>query len=68
MIDSQILPKAQNDSVKKHLTDTRQHVAQHLALAQRLQGGSSVGTPGAGVNTGAGAAAPKSSRSNPPGQ
>ncbi len=39
MIDTQLLPKAQSDDLKKHLTATRQHVAAHLEAAKKLQGG-----------------------------
>lgn len=47
MIDSQLIPKAQNQQLKQHLTQTRQHVAAHLQAAQQLQGGSAVGATGA---------------------
>jgi len=39
MIDNELLPKAEHDAVKKHLTDTRAHVAAHLEAAKELQGG-----------------------------
>ncbi|MGH6820197.1 MAG: DUF4142 domain-containing protein, partial [Methylocella sp.] len=39
MIDTQLLPKTQSDDLKKHLTETRQHVAAHLKAAKKLQGG-----------------------------
>ncbi|MDQ3774092.1 MAG: DUF4142 domain-containing protein [Pseudomonadota bacterium] len=39
MIDTQLLPTAQSDGLKKHLTETRQHVAAHLEAAKKLQGG-----------------------------
>lgn len=39
MIDTQLLPKAQSDDLRKHLTATRQHVAAHLEAAKKLQGG-----------------------------
>lgn len=39
MIDAQLLPTAQSDDLKKHLTETRQHVAAHLEAAKKLQGG-----------------------------
>ena len=38
MIDNQLLKAAQKDEVKKHLADTRAHVAGHLKAAQDLQG------------------------------
>ena len=48
MIDSQLIPKAKNQELKQHLTQTRQHVAAHLEAAQKLQGGAAVGRPAAG--------------------
>ncbi|MGI8965574.1 MAG: DUF4142 domain-containing protein [Limisphaerales bacterium] len=38
MIDRELLPKASNEDLKKHLTETRQHVAAHLDQAKTLQG------------------------------
>ncbi|MBC7925030.1 MAG: DUF4142 domain-containing protein [Bryobacteraceae bacterium] len=37
MIDNQLLKRAENEAVKKHLTDTRSHVANHLAEGKKLQ-------------------------------
>jgi putative membrane protein len=37
MIDNQFLKSAQNDQLKQHLADTRQHVAAHLEKARELQ-------------------------------
>lgn len=42
MIDSQLLPKAGNDMLKKHLTETREHVASHLEAVKKLQGNGAV--------------------------
>lgn len=39
MIDGQLMQNAQNDAVKKHLTDTRKHVAMHLEEAKKLREG-----------------------------
>ncbi|MBA3672241.1 MAG: DUF4142 domain-containing protein [Gemmatimonadaceae bacterium] len=38
MIDGQLMPAARNAALKQHLTHSREHVAKHLADAQRLQG------------------------------
>ncbi len=38
MIDNELLKSAQNDSLKKHLAETREHVAMHLDAAKKLQG------------------------------
>ena len=37
IIDSQLMQSASNDAVKKHLTETRSHVATHLAQGKQLQ-------------------------------
>lgn len=37
MIDDKLLKEAKNETLKKHLTDTRQHVAMHLEQAKRLK-------------------------------
>jgi predicted outer membrane protein len=37
MIDNQLMKRASNDAVKKHLTETRSHVANHLAEGKKLQ-------------------------------
>lgn len=37
MIDSKLLPDAQSGALKQHLTHSREHVAKHLAEAQRLR-------------------------------
>jgi predicted outer membrane protein len=37
MIDNQLMKRASNDAVKKHLTETRSHVANHLAEGKTLQ-------------------------------
>jgi len=42
MIDSQLLPKASNSAVKRHLTETREHVTAHLQKAKKLQGRNAV--------------------------
>lgn len=39
MIDNQLLKAADNDTLKKHLTATRGHVADHLKMAKGMQGG-----------------------------
>jgi predicted outer membrane protein len=39
MIDTQLLNTARNDALKKHLTETRGHIASHLEKAKSLQGG-----------------------------
>ncbi len=41
MIDNQLLKNAQSEAVKKHLAETRSHVAMHLDEAKKLQGGMS---------------------------
>jgi predicted outer membrane protein len=38
MIDSKLLTTAKNDALKKHLTETRGHVAMHLEQAKKLKG------------------------------
>lgn len=38
LIDQQLIPKASAEALKKHLTETRQHVAMHLEAAKRIQG------------------------------
>lgn len=38
MIDNKLIPTAKNDSLKKHLADTRAHVAMHLEEAKKLRG------------------------------
>lgn len=38
-LDAKLIPAAKDAKVKAHLTDTRAHVADHLAAAQRLQAG-----------------------------
>ncbi len=38
MIDNKLFPAAKNDALKKHLTDTRMHVAMHLEQAKKLKG------------------------------
>ena len=40
MIDNQLLKNAENSDLKKHLTETRGHVASHLEAAKKLQAGS----------------------------
>lgn len=45
-IDGKLLPAAQNEAVKKHLTETREHVAMHLEKAKELQGKPSSATTG----------------------
>ncbi len=37
MIDGQLLKAASNDALKQHLTETRKHVAAHLAKSTQLQ-------------------------------
>ncbi len=37
-IDKELLKMAKNDALKKHLTETRTHIAAHLEKAQQLQG------------------------------
>ncbi|SMB79945.1 hypothetical protein SAMN00120144_4369 [Hymenobacter roseosalivarius DSM 11622] len=37
MIDDKLLPQAKNEALKKHLTDTRAHVATHLEQAKKLK-------------------------------
>jgi putative membrane protein len=37
MIDSKLLTAAKLDAVKKHLTDTRTHIAMHLEQAKKLR-------------------------------
>ncbi len=39
MIDNQLLKNAENADLKKHLTETRGHVANHLEAAKKLQAG-----------------------------
>lgn len=39
MIDGPLMKSAQNDAVKKHLKETRGHVAMHLEQAKKLQDG-----------------------------
>ena len=39
LIDTRLLTLASSEAVKQHLTDTRDHVAKHLAAAQKLQAG-----------------------------
>ncbi len=39
MIDNQLLKNADNADLKKHLTETRGHVANHLEAAKKLQSG-----------------------------
>lgn len=38
MIDDKLLKTAKNDGLKKHLTETRGHVAMHLEQAKKLKG------------------------------
>ncbi len=38
MIDGQLMKTAKNEELKKHLTMTRGHIAQHLEAAKKLQG------------------------------
>lgn len=38
-LDHKLIPAAQDAKVKAHLTETRAHVANHLAAAQKLQAG-----------------------------
>ncbi|MDQ3623616.1 MAG: DUF4142 domain-containing protein [Verrucomicrobiota bacterium] len=38
MIDNELLKSAENESLKKHLAETREHVAMHLEAAKKLQG------------------------------
>lgn len=38
LLDNQLIPQADNESVKQHLTETRQHIAKHLERAQELSG------------------------------
>jgi putative membrane protein len=38
LLDTRVLPAAQDDAVKRHLTTTREHVAAHLEKARALQG------------------------------
>jgi len=37
MIDSDLLATAQNEALKKHLTETREHVAMHLEEGKKIQ-------------------------------
>ena len=37
VIDNQLLKNADNTALKKHLTDTRAHIAAHLEKAEQLQ-------------------------------
>lgn len=37
MIDNQLMKTAKNDALKKHLTETRGHVAGHLDQAKKLK-------------------------------
>lgn len=37
MLDNRLLPMTDNGELKKHLMDTRAHVAEHLAVAKSLQ-------------------------------
>lgn len=37
MIDNQLLKATDNDALKKHLTETRSHIANHLEEAKKLQ-------------------------------
>lgn len=37
MIDSKLLTAAKHDALKKHLTDTRTHIAMHLEQAKKLK-------------------------------
>ncbi len=39
LIDTRLLTLASSEAVKQHLTETRDHVAKHLAAAQKLQAG-----------------------------
>ncbi len=54
VIDKQLLPKAQIEALKKHLSQTRESVAAHLETARQMQGGGSVGAPGKDVRSGTG--------------
>ncbi len=38
MIDGELLKTAENDALKKHLTETRGHIAMHLEKAKEIQG------------------------------
>jgi putative membrane protein len=57
LIDKQLLPKATNETLKEHLTETRGAVAAHLEQAKLLQGESAVGAPGDESETSQGAGA-----------
>jgi putative membrane protein len=37
LIDDELLPSTQNEAVKKHLSETREHVAMHLEKGRALQ-------------------------------
>jgi len=39
MIDGELLKSAENAALKKHLTETREHVAMHLEQGKKLQAG-----------------------------
>jgi len=39
MMDNKLMSAAKNDALKKHLTDTRSHVAMHLEQAKKLKEG-----------------------------
>ena len=39
MIDNQLLKNAKSEEVKKHLMETRDHVATHIAEARQVQAG-----------------------------
>ncbi|MFN7117887.1 MAG: DUF4142 domain-containing protein [Saprospiraceae bacterium] len=38
MLDNQLIPAAQNEALRNHLTETRQHVSMHLERARAIQG------------------------------
>ncbi len=38
MIDSQFIPKAENEALKIYLTETREHIAMHLSKAKEIMG------------------------------
>ncbi|MBA3608289.1 MAG: DUF4142 domain-containing protein [Chthoniobacterales bacterium] len=39
MIDGELMKSAENEALKKHLTETREHVAMHLEEGKKLQAG-----------------------------
>lgn len=38
MIDDKLMKTAKNDALKRHLTETRSHIAMHPEQAKRLKG------------------------------